>query len=269
MRVTSRALALIGLLLLATPALAAEHPSLAHARVLYNTADYDGAVAAATVAFGDPASGDAATLVAARAQLERYRIALNPADLAGARTALGSVRAPRLTPRDQIDLLIGLGQALYLGEEFGAAAELFDTALHRRAALAEPDQVALLDWWATAVDREAWRLPADRRLALLEAMHARMEGEVRQDPGNPAANYWLAATARGAGDLERAWHAAVAAWVRAPLRPESTAVLRADIDRFVTEALVPERARIRPEQETTEAAAALLSDWNALKDQWR
>lgn len=257
------------LLVAAIPVAAAEHPSLAQARTLYNAADYDAAIDAASVAFSDQASVDAATLVAARAYLERYRIKLDPSDLASARTTLSMVRAARLTPRDYLDLLVGLGQALYLGETFGAAAELFDVALSRRSSLSERDGLALLDWWATAVDREAWRLPADRRLPLLESVRVRMEEEVRQDPGNPTANYWLAASARGAGDLERAWHAAVAAWVRAPLRPDTAAVLRADIDRFVTEVLVPERARTRPGHETGEASAALLSDWNALKSQWQ
>ena len=259
------------MLLLTTvmPVAAAEHPSLAQARVFYNAADYDAAIDAASAALGDPASVGPATLVTARAYLERYRVKLDPADLANARTALSMIRAAGLTPRDYLDLLVGLGQALYLGETFGAAAELFDVALSRRSSLSERDALALLDWWATAVDREAWRLPADRRLALLEGVRDRMEEEVRRDPGNPAANYWLAASARGAGDLDRAWHAAVAAWVRAPLRPETAAVLRADIDRFVTEALVPERARSRPEQETTAATAALLSDWNTLKNQWQ
>lgn len=251
------------------PVAAAEHPSLAQARVFYNAADYDAAIDAASMALSDPASVGPARLVSARAYLERYRARLDPADLAHARTALGMVSAVGLTPRDYIDLLIGLGQALYLGETFGAAAELFDVALSRRSSLSERDGLALLDWWATAVDREAWRLPADRRLPLLEGVRARMEEEVRQDPGNPAANYWLAASARGAGDLERAWHAAVAAWVRAPLRPDTAAVLRSDIDRFVTEVLVPERARSRPGQETSEATDALLSDWNALKSQWQ
>jgi len=262
-------LPLLLLLAAAIPVAAAEPPSLAQARVLYNAADYDAAIDAASVAFGDPASVDAATLVAARAYLERYRIKLDPSDLASARTTLNMVRAVRLTPRDYLDLLVGLGQALYLGETYGAAAELFDVALSRRSSLSERDGLALLDWWATAVDREAWRLPADRRLSLLEGVRARMEEEVRQDPGNPVANYWLAASARGAGDLERAWHAAVAAWVRAPLRPDTAAVLRADIDRFVTEVLVPERARTRPGHETGEASAALQLDWNALKGQWQ
>ncbi len=264
-----RVLPLLLVLAAVTPVVAAEHPSLARARVLYNAADYDGAIDAAAVALEDPASADAATLVTARAYLERYRIGLDPNDLVAARTALGTIRTAALTPRDYLDLLVGLGQALYLGDTFGAAAELFDVALSRRSSLDERDQLKLLDWWATAVDREAWNVPVNRRLALLEGVRARMEEELRQDPGSPAANYWLAAAARSAGDLERAWDAAVAAWVRAPLRAETAAVLRSDIDRFVTEVLVPERARAQGEQETTEAAAALLSDWNALKDQWQ
>ena len=47
---------------IAAPAMAAaaEHPSLAEARALYNAGDYDGAIAAAGVARTDPASADAA-----------------------------------------------------------------------------------------------------------------------------------------------------------------------------------------------------------------
>jgi hypothetical protein len=247
----------------------AEHPALAQARVLYNAADYDGAIASASLATSDPASVDAAMLVTARSHLQRYRVASDPADLSRARTTMSGLRAAALSPRDYLDLLVGLGQALYLGDAFGAAAEMFDSAFSRRSVLAERDQQALLDWWATAVDREAWRSPADRRLELLEGVRTRMQEEVRLDPGNPAANYWLAVAARGAGDYERAWHAAIAAWVRASLRPETSAALRADIDQFVTQALVPERARVLPAQETTEAAAALLADWNAMKNQWQ
>lgn len=250
-------------------AVAAEHPSLAQARSLYNAADYDGAIAAATLALVDPASADAATLVAARARLERYRAGADLADLEGARQALAGLRAGGLSPRDYLSLLVGLGQALYLGDAFGASAELFDVALNRRAEMSDRDQLALLDWWATAVDREAWTLPADRRIVMLERVRARMEDEVRRDPGNPAANYWLAAGARGAGDLERAWHAAVAAWVRAPLRPESAAALRADIDRFVTEVLVIERSRTLPERAPAVVAADLALAWTAVKNQWQ
>jgi hypothetical protein len=249
---------------------AAEHPALARARVLYNAADYDGAISAAAAARGDPTSADTAALVLARAHLERYRLRTNdPADLAAAREALAVVRAAALKPRDQIDLLVGLGQALFLTNEFGAAAELFDTALSRAALLSDRDRLLLLDWWATASDREAQRLPADRRAALLGGVSERMAAELRLDPGNAAANYWLAVATRGTGDVERAWHAAVAAWVRAPLRPESAATLRGDIDRFVTTVLIPERARTRPGKDQPVALNELRDQWDLVKQNWK
>src|SRR5262245_3824402 len=128
---------LLLLLLLALPAQAAEHPALAKARALYNAGDYDGAIIAAGAARLVPASADAAALVTARAHLDRYRLKADPADLAAAREALASIRASALMARDQVDLLIGLGESLYLGELFGAAAELFDSALTRADMLSE------------------------------------------------------------------------------------------------------------------------------------
>lgn len=261
----ARAAFLLSMLLVMTPTTwAAEHPSLAQARTLHNAADYDGAIAAAAVARADPAWTDAAALVAARSHLERYRLRLDPGDLIAARDALTAVRPAALSPRDHLDLLVGLGQALYLEGTFGAAAEFFDTALSRSSILGARDRLLLLDWWATAVDREAQTLAADRRVSLLERMSTRMEQEIRQDPGNAVANYWLVASARGAGDAERAWRAAVAGWVRANLQPESAGTLRADLDRLVTEALIPERERDEPE-----VAAALRAEWDTLREQWR
>lgn len=264
-----RAGLLIALVWLGTlDASAAEHPSLARARALYNAADYDGAIAAATMARADPASADAAALVVGRAHLERFRLRSDSADLSSAREALSAVRAPALTPRDQLDLLVGLGQSLFLGESFGAAAELFDTALSRASMLPERDRWLLLEWWATALEKEAQRRPPDRRAAVFERVVSRMEDELRSDPGNAPANYWLASSARGAGDLERAWHAAMAGWIRAGLRPDRAAAVRADLDRLVTQALIPERTRTRPTREQQEAAATLRAEWEALKTQW-
>jgi hypothetical protein len=261
-------LLLVFLLMPAAAAWPAEHPSLAKARSLYNAADYDGAISAASMARSDPASGDAASLVMGRSHLERHRLRADPADLAAARELLASVRARSLSPRDCVDLLVGLGQALYLGEMFGAAAEMFDTAVTRASMLGERDRLLLLDWWANAMDKEAHRRPADRRAPIYHRVMARMEEELRQSPGSAPANYWLAAAARGAGDVERAWHAAVAGWVRAGLRPDSTATLRADLDRLVTEALIPERARSRPAREQPDAIATLRTEWNLTKSQW-
>lgn len=256
-------------ILVAAPAYAAEPPALARARMLYNAGDYDGAVDSASIARRQPQWADAAALVMARAELERYRLKAAPNDLSDAREALASVHMAALNPRDQVDLLIGLGQSLYFGEIFGAAAELFETALDRGSLMSTHDRLMLLDWWATALDREAQTRPADRRTPVYDRIIDRMGAEVRRDPGNAAANYWLAVAARGAGDLDRAWDAAVAAWVRAGLSPATSDSLRTDIDRLVTQALVPERARARPAREQPDALTALRAEWDLVKQQWK
>jgi hypothetical protein len=174
-----------------------------------------------------------------------------------------------LNPRDQVDLLVGLGQSLFLSEIFGAAAELFDTALTRGALLSARDRQMLLDWWASALDRDAQTRPQDKRGHIFDRMMERMEAELRQDPGNAAANYWLAVAARGAGDVDRAWNAAVAAWVRSSLSPATADGLRMDLDRLVTQALIPERARTRPAREQQESTVALRADWDLVKEQWK
>ena len=263
------AVVVLGLSVATAPAEAKEHPSLAKARALYNAADYDAAIGAAAVARSDPASTDASALVAARSHLERYRLRADEADLVAARAALSEVRAAALSPRDQIDLLVGLGQALYLDQAYGAAAELFDTALSRASLLDNANRLRLLDWGATALDREAQMLAAERRVALLERAIARMEEELRQDPGDPVANYWLAVAARDNGEFDRAWDASVAAWVRARLRPDTAMTLRSDIDRFVTDVLIPERVRRRPSREQAGALDELRAEWTTLKSQWK
>jgi hypothetical protein len=247
---------------------AAEPPALAKARALYNDADYEGAIDAASVARGMEGWSDAAALVIARSHLERYRQTANPADLTAGRQALQTIRVDVLSPRDQVDYVIGVGQALYLGEQYGAAAELFGTALARDSLLSERDRLMLLDWWATALDREAQSRPGEARPPVFERIVERMEEELRQDAGNPVASYWLAVGARGAGDIERAWDAAVAAWARSSLAPASAPKLRTDLDRLVTQALIPERSRARPVREQQDAIAMLQAEWDLVKQQW-
>jgi hypothetical protein len=262
-----RALLLLVLLGGSTPALAAEPPALAKARALHNAGSYDEAIEAVTPLLPDKQFGDAAALVMARAHLERYRLNAALQDLATARDALTGIHRGALSPRDQVDLLIGLGQTLYFGDQFGAGAELFATALDHTGILPPRDRDLLLDWWATAVDREAQTRPADRRAPLFENITARMEPELAEAPGSAVANYWLVAAARGEGDVERAWDNAVAAWVRAPLAPETTKSLRDDLERLVTEALIPERARTRPARE--DPAVALRVEWERVKESWK
>jgi hypothetical protein len=267
MRGVLSALLFVGLMAGAAPA--AESQTLAQARALYNDGDYERAVAAALNARQEPHWADAADLVRARALLELYRQYHDAEYLAQARGAFGAVDATTLSPRDQIDLLIGLGQSLYLEEDAGAAAEVFDSALGAAAVLEVPDRLLLLDWWASAVDRDPRTRPIERRVRAYLRLAERMETELRQDPGNPAANYWLAAAARGSGDVERAWHAAIAGWVRAALYPESTDRLRADLDRLVTDALVTERARAYPAAEREQVRAGLREQWERVKVQWK
>jgi hypothetical protein len=266
---TLRVYALVLVLLGFAPAgWAAEPPALAKARALYNAANYDGAIDAAAVARRQPQFADPAALVIARAHLEKYRQSADAKDLVAAREAFVAIKFNSLAPRDQVDLVIGLAQSLYLSEVFGSSAELFQTALNRSSLLAPRDRQLLLDWWATALDREAQTRPADRRRVVFERIATRMEEELRQDPGSAVANYWLAVALRGTGDIEAAWHVAIAGWIRAILSPETAGELRADLDRLVMQALIPERSRLMATRDAQEAVTALQAEWELLKQQW-
>jgi hypothetical protein len=263
------ALVVLVSLLLCGSAEAADPPALVRAHALYNAGDFDGAIQAVTPLVQQPATTNAASLLIGRARLEQYRMSSDPAVLEAARVALSAVRSAAVSPREQVELLIGMGQTLYFGDVFGGAAELFDTALGRSELLTERDRWALLDWWATSLDRQAQLLPPDRRPPVFARIAARMEAELRQDPGNGPANYWLVVGTRGVGDIVRAWDAAVAGWVRAALNPASSAAVRADIDRLVSEALAIELGRIRGGPEPQDAINATRADWELVKSQWR
>jgi hypothetical protein len=252
----------------AVPAVAAEPPALAKARALYNAADYEGAIESARTVRANPQFAAAATLVMARAYIERHRQSQNAEDLTAARDSLATVRVGALTPRDQVDLYIGLGQVLYASGLFGAAAELFDTALGRAVTLTVADRSSLVDWWATAIDREAQSRPQERRNVVFERLTARMQEELVRDPASVVANYWLAVAARGSGNPDSAWDLAVAGWIRTALAPGSVLV-RADLDKLVVDAIIPERARTRPAREQQAAAAAMRADWDLIKQQWK
>ena len=257
--------------MLTLPVNAAEPAALARARMLYNAADYDGAILAASEARRQAPVADAAALVLGRAHLERYRKRADATDLAAAREALAAVRPAALSPRDRVDLLVGLGQTLFLGEAFGAAAELFDTALAQANLLSPKGRLLLLDWWASALAREAQTRPLERRGPVFERIAVRMEEELRRDAGNAPASYWLAVASRGAGDFDRAWDAAVAGWVRASLSPETSSSVRTDLDRLVTQALIPERARLQAATglDQQKIASTLTEEWDLVKQQWK
>jgi len=247
----------------ATPtAMAADDP-LAKARQLYNQRDFVAAVSAAEQARLIPARADSADLIAARAYLERFRDSGASDDLTNARDRLRRLNPDRFIPRERAEYIIGLGEALYFDGAYGAAANVFDTVLHSPELMSGPAREQVLDWWATSLDRDARPRPEMDRQAVYQRMRTRLEEELAVHPGSSAASYWLAATARAQGDLQGAWDAAQAGWVRAPLASDKGAALRADLDRLVQRVIIPERARL-----TAQPPDQLHSDWEKFKARW-
>ena len=243
--------------------------ALASARELYNQGKYDEAIAAAATAREVPASANAAAVVFARAHLERYRRSAEPEDLVAARTALIQVVDAALSPREHAEAVVGLGECVYFDGQFGTAAEFFDGALARSEQL-EPDARPLLfEWWANASSQQAEFGPEPERRAIYARILARAEDELRRDDRSPTASYWLAAAARGANQLDRAWSAALAGWVRAPLTGSRGVTLRNDLDRFVTLVLIPERARqLAASGDSKDSVAALAQQWEEFKQKY-
>ena len=262
------------MLVLAAPAAGQTAPvpadPLAPARARYNEGRFEDAIQAAKAV--QDTVGAPASLIIGRAGLEQFRTTADAAQLAAARTALSHVDASRLSERDRLDLVVGLGEALFFDEHFQAAADLFESILDDVAALGPAPRDQLLDWWATAVDRHVRGLPADKRAEAFDRLVARMEAELRKDPTSAAAAYWVAAASFARGHVDRAWDAAIAGWVRGVLTVDRGMALRPDLDRLVRDAIIPERVkRIQSTASNGEAQAteaSLLAEWALFKEQW-
>ncbi|MGD9902957.1 MAG: hypothetical protein AB7U83_05775 [Vicinamibacterales bacterium] len=259
------------MLVMSVGAVAAQTPrdDLARARQLFNDKRYDDAIAEAAVARKAPQTADPAAIVLARAHLERYRQIADPADLGAARAALGDVAAGRLETPDRAEFLIALGGSLFLEDDFGAAAEIFESAMEIAPAAGEQAREAVLEWYGSAMERWAAPYVTSRRAVMLTRLITRMEAEQAKNPGSRAASYWLAAGLRAQGELDRAWQAAIAAWVRAPIAGEAASALRADIDRLVREGIIPDRGREAPEGEREGRETALRAEWELVKQKWK
>jgi hypothetical protein len=242
---------------------------LAKARAHYNQRQFDDAIAAATVARREPATVDTATIVLARAHLERYRERADPADLSAAREALGGVRPANLEARDRMELLLALGQSLFLEDDFGAAAHMFESGLDPAAAVDRDMAEAMLEWWGSAIEREAGALQREPRIAAFARLADRMHDELSQHPDSAAATYWEVVGLRGAGEPDRAWDAAVAGWVRARLAGDRSPSLRADLDRVVLQGVIPDRVRHLDLDDRAAAESQLKADWELVKEKWK
>src|SRR5256885_11214045 len=102
-----RWLAACAAILAASPLHAADDPLL-RARALYNQKQFEAAVAAAEQARAVPSRADAADLVAARADLERYRLSSASHDLTNARDRPRRIHPPRLSAPERAENVVGL-----------------------------------------------------------------------------------------------------------------------------------------------------------------
>jgi hypothetical protein len=243
---------------------AADDP-LARARSLYNQQQYSEAVTAAEEARLMPARADAADLVAARSYLERFRQSSASDDLTNARDRLRRIDPQRLPPREQTEYVVGLGEALFFDGTYGGAASIFNTVLQSRDLMAGAARERVLDWWATATDRDARPRPDIDRQAVYQRIRTRMDEELASHPTSGTAAYWLAAAARDQGDVQAAWDAAQAGWVRSALAgDERGAALRADLDDLVLRGIVSDRAKA-----TAQSPDSIRMQWELFKERWK
>ncbi len=237
---------------------------MAEARVLYNERRFEAAVNAAERARLLPGRADSADLIAARAHLEWFRERAAPDDLTNARTRLARLDPQRFAPRERVEYLVGLGEMLYFEDAYGAASALFASALDAADGLASDARERVLDWWGNALDCDARPRPEIDRHGIYERMRERMHAELALRPGSGTAAYWLAAASRGQGDLQSAWAAVEAGWVRARLTTDRGAALRVDLDHLMLRAIVPERARM-----LGQPSESLRSEWERFKERWK
>ncbi|HJR59115.1 MAG TPA: hypothetical protein VJ813_06955 [Vicinamibacterales bacterium] len=255
-------------MLMLLPAALPAQDALGESRRLYNAGQFEAAERAARTALQQPATANSALVILGRIHLEKFRKSPSETSLADAREALRDVDPSRLDARERLELTLGFAETLFLEDRFGAAADMFAPVLDASAALGPAGYDRVLDWWATAVDRQAQLRPMNERPAIYARLIHRMSDELARDPGSTPAGYWLVAAARGSGDLEAAWSAASAAWVRAALARDRGVMLRGDLDRLVVQAIIPERAARLSPKDPSLAVTGLLSDWEAFKASW-
>ncbi len=258
-------------LAVSTAAAAGPRELLSRARQLYNAGKYDEAIEAARGATAAPELVDRARIVVARASLERFRRSMDPADLSTARETLAQIKNAELGLDDRLDLIIATGELLYFDDKPGAAAEQFDVALGRVDPKRPEARELILDWWASALDRQAQVVSAAEARAIEMRIVSRMEEELQRAEESRVASYWLVAATRAAGDVERAWSAAIAAWVRAAQAGPKGAALQADLNRLVIQVVIPERARqlvANSPEGAAASAAAMRKEWESLKQAW-
>ena len=259
--------ALLTVGLMVTAPLAAQD-TLNDARRLYNEGKYEAAERAARTALATPRTSNSARVVLGRALLELFRETASQEHFAQAREALRSVNADQLDVMERVELMLGVGQGLFLEDRFAAAAEVIEPMIVPSTALGPVAHDRALDWWASALDRHAQSRPIGERGPIYARISDRMASEILRDTGSAPANYWLAAAARSSGDIEGAWNTAMASWVRSILGRDRGVALRGDLDRLVIQGIIPDRAARIGGKEPNMVIAGLVGEWEAFKASW-
>src|SRR5207253_10413462 len=145
---------------------------------------FEAAIRMAEQARAAPTLADSADLIAARSYLERFRETSSSDDLTKARDRLRRLDPQLFGVRERADYLLGLGEALFFDEEYGAAAQLFHSILTRDEALAGDARERVLDWWASALDNDARPRPEIDRQTVYQRIRDRMQAELAARPGS-------------------------------------------------------------------------------------
>jgi hypothetical protein len=258
---------------LCLPRPAAAQSELERARLHYNAGNFDAAIASAEGARRKAANAPASVLIIARSRLERFRLLANPEDLNAARTELIAINFRALSRQEMLEWQIGLGEALFLDNLPGPASEMFRAVIpSARAQLSSSEIEKLIEWWATSISRVAESANGAARIDEYRELRTVCEGELDHEPASRAATYWIVAALRGTGELDRAWNAAIAGWIRASAMPRADE-LRADLDRLVVQTIIPERAQARTGQRldaanTAAAIAMMTAEWRGVTGRW-
>jgi hypothetical protein len=127
----------------------------------------------------------------------------------------------------------------------------------------------VLDWWASAVDRQAQMRPEAERAPLYSRIVARMEDELRRNAASAVASYWLVAGARGNGDLEaRVGRRVRGVGARVVHGRPPPAVARRPRSNRDAGHHPRTRGAWWPRRGAAQSTAAMRAEWDALKQVW-
>ena len=193
-----------------------------------------------------------------------------PSDLSAAREALGTVRAASLDERDQLELLLALGESLFLEDDFGAAAEILESGLDARRQRRRSSPKSMLEWWGSAVERQASGLAPEPRRRAFARLVDRMQGELAQiadvggrqllDRRRPARRRRVDARV-GRGGCRLGARAADRRPRASRSAPTSTS--------WSLQGVIPDRVRHIAQDQRAAAESQLKADWELVKERWK